>query len=69
MFLLRSFFSCERGLTFFFRFKVVKSFGVKGAPKITIALLDQEDLRALAHVMNSYPTVLKERVMALKMTK
>ncbi|KAG5722132.1 hypothetical protein E4T56_gene9071, partial [Termitomyces sp. T112] len=27
-------------------FRVVKSFGVKGAPKVTIALLDQEDLRA-----------------------
>ncbi|KAJ3574945.1 hypothetical protein NP233_g1413 [Leucocoprinus birnbaumii] len=50
-------------------FKVVKSFGVKGAPKITIALLDQEDLRALAHLMNSYPAVLKDKVLGLKLTK
>lgn len=46
-------------------YKVVKSFGVKTAPKVTIALLDQEDLRALAHLMNSYPAVLKEKVLAL----
>ena len=32
-------------------------------PKVTIALLDSEDLRALAHLMNSYPTVLKEKVL------
>ncbi|KAF5310738.1 hypothetical protein D9619_007892 [Psilocybe cf. subviscida] len=46
-------------------FKVVKSLGVKGAPKITIALLDQEDLRGLAHLMNSYQPVLKEKAIAL----
>ncbi|KAG5339788.1 hypothetical protein C0989_003588 [Termitomyces sp. Mn162] len=46
-------------------FRVVKSFGVKGAPKVTIALLDQEDLRALAHLMNSYPEVLREKAVAL----
>ncbi|KAG6830599.1 hypothetical protein H0H92_015880 [Tricholoma furcatifolium] len=45
-------------------FKVIKSFGIKGAPKITIALLDQEDLRSLAHLMNSYPSVLKEKALA-----
>jgi polyadenylate-binding protein len=50
-------------------FKVVKSFGVKGAPKVTIALLDQEDLRSLAHLMNSYPAVLKEKVLALTAAK
>ncbi|KDQ32064.1 hypothetical protein PLEOSDRAFT_38101 [Pleurotus ostreatus PC15] len=50
-------------------FKVVKSFGIKGAPKITIALLDQEDLRALAHLMNSYPSVLKEKVQLLAPAK
>ncbi len=44
-------------------FKVIKAFGVKGAPKITILLLDTEDLRALAHLMNSYPAVLKEKVL------
>ena len=44
-------------------FKVINAFGVKGAPKITILLLDTEDLRALAHLMNSYPTVLKEKVL------
>ncbi|PFH50621.1 hypothetical protein AMATHDRAFT_144718 [Amanita thiersii Skay4041] len=46
-------------------FKVVKSFGIKTAPKITVALLDQEDLRALAHLMNCYPAVLKEKVLAM----
>ncbi|KAH9478313.1 Polyadenylate-binding protein, cytoplasmic and nuclear [Psilocybe cubensis] len=50
-------------------FKVIKSLGVKGAPKITIALLDQEDLRALAHLMNSYTPVLKEKALALAVTK
>ncbi|KAJ7108679.1 hypothetical protein C8R44DRAFT_636477 [Mycena epipterygia] len=46
-------------------FKTVKSFGIKAAPKVTIALLDQEDLRALAHLMNSYPSVLKEKAQAI----
>lgn len=32
-------------------------------PKITIALLDQEELRPLAHLMNCYPSVLKEKAM------
>ncbi|KAL0959659.1 hypothetical protein HGRIS_011360 [Hohenbuehelia grisea] len=50
-------------------FKIIKSFGVKGAPKVTIALLDQEDLRALAHLMNSYPAVLKEKVLAITAAK
>ncbi|KAG8897369.1 hypothetical protein FRB99_008203 [Tulasnella sp. 403] len=43
-------------------FKVVKAFGVRNA-KITIHLLDTEDLRALTHLMNSYPSVLKEKVL------
>lgn len=43
-------------------FKKVRNFGVKGAPKLTIHLLDSEDLRALAHLMNSYEDVLKEKV-------
>ncbi|KAJ7774463.1 hypothetical protein DFH07DRAFT_1056880 [Mycena maculata] len=46
-------------------FKTVKSFGIKAAPKVTIALLDQEDLRALAHLMNSYPEVLKDKAQAV----
>ncbi|KAJ7064793.1 hypothetical protein C8F01DRAFT_1128214 [Mycena amicta] len=46
-------------------FKTVKSFGIKSAPKVTIALLDQEDLRALAHLMNSYPAVLKDKAQAV----
>ncbi|KAF8155888.1 hypothetical protein B0H34DRAFT_752009 [Crassisporium funariophilum] len=50
-------------------FKVIKSLGVKGAPKITIALLDQEDLRALAHLMNSYTSVLKEKALAVVIIK
>ncbi|KAL8279783.1 hypothetical protein RQP46_007878 [Phenoliferia psychrophenolica] len=44
-------------------FKVVKALGVKGAPKITIQLLDSEDLRALAHLAD-YPLVVKERIPA-----
>ncbi len=48
-----------------YRFKILKSLGVKGAPKTTIALLDQEDLRATSHLMNSYPAVLKEKALAL----
>ncbi|KAK0203475.1 hypothetical protein DFS33DRAFT_805219 [Desarmillaria ectypa] len=50
-------------------FKVVKSFGIKAAPKVTIALLDQEDLRALAHLMNSYPSVLKDKAQAVAINK
>ncbi|EKM58059.1 uncharacterized protein PHACADRAFT_116674 [Phanerochaete carnosa HHB-10118-sp] len=46
--------------------RVVKAFGVKGAPKVTIALLDQEELRALAHLMHSYPQVLKEKVILIQ---
>ncbi|KAI0689934.1 hypothetical protein C8T65DRAFT_745977 [Cerioporus squamosus] len=46
--------------------RVVKAFGIKGAPKITIALLDQDDLRPLAHLMNSYPTVLKEKALLVQ---
>jgi len=46
--------------------RVVKAFGIKGAPKITIALLDQDDLRPLAHLMNSYPTVLKEKALIIQ---
>jgi polyadenylate-binding protein len=38
-------------------------------PKATIALLDQEDLRALAHLMNSYPSVLKEKALAIGVAK
>lgn len=45
-------------------FKVVKGFGVKNAPKITIHLLDTEDLRALAHMMNQ-PDVLRKKVDAI----
>ncbi|PCH35274.1 hypothetical protein WOLCODRAFT_166169 [Wolfiporia cocos MD-104 SS10] len=47
-------------------FRVVKSFGLKGAPKITIALLDQDELRPLAHLMNSYPSVLKEKAILVQ---
>ncbi|KAE8230151.1 hypothetical protein CF326_g4857 [Tilletia indica] len=42
--------------------KKIKAMGFKGAPKLTIALLDSEDLRSLAHLMNSYPEVLREKV-------
>ncbi|KAI0346153.1 hypothetical protein BDW22DRAFT_1323158 [Trametopsis cervina] len=43
--------------------RVVKACGVRGAPKITITLLDQEELRPLAHLMNSYFDILKEKVL------
>lgn len=46
--------------------RVVKAFGIKGAPKITISLLDQDDLRSLAHLMNSYPAVLKEKALLVQ---
>ncbi|EIW78589.1 hypothetical protein CONPUDRAFT_156564 [Coniophora puteana RWD-64-598 SS2] len=44
----------------------IKAFGIKGAPKLTISLLDQEDLRSLAHLMNSYPSVLKEKALIIQ---
>ncbi|KZT03826.1 uncharacterized protein LAESUDRAFT_728848 [Laetiporus sulphureus 93-53] len=47
-------------------FRAVKSFGIKGAPKITIALLDQDELRPLAHLVNSYPSVLKEKALLVQ---
>jgi polyadenylate-binding protein len=46
--------------------RVIKAFGIKGAPKLTITLLDQDDLRALAHLMNSYPSVLKEKALLVQ---
>ena len=33
--------------------------------KVTLALLDKEDLRGLAHLMQSYPEVLKEKALHL----
>lgn len=42
-------------------FRMVKTYGIKSAPKVTIALLDGEELRPLAHVLNSYPSVFKEK--------
>lgn len=39
---------------------------VRRQPKITIALLDQDDLRPLAHLMNSYPSVLKEKALLVQ---
>jgi len=50
-------------LKFICRFKTIKGFGIRNAPKVTISLLDSEDLRGLAHLMNSYPSVLKEKVL------
>ncbi|CAO1620122.1 unnamed protein product [Sympodiomycopsis kandeliae] len=38
---------------------------LKGLPKITITLLDTEELRSLAHVMDSFPEVLKEKVLLI----
>lgn len=47
-------------------FKKVRSFGnIKGASKITIHLLDTEDLRSLAHLMNAYEPILRERVLRI----
>jgi len=42
---------------------VIKSFGLRSAPKLTIELLNEEDIRAVAHVMDSYPSVLKEKAL------
>lgn len=47
-------------------FRTIKAFGLKQAPKLTIALLDGDDLRALAHLMNSYPSVLKEKALLVQ---
>jgi polyadenylate-binding protein len=47
-------------------FRLIKGFGLKQAPKLTIALLDGDDLRALAHLMNSYPSVLKEKAVLVQ---
>jgi polyadenylate-binding protein len=47
-------------------FRTIKTFGLKQAPKLTIALLDGDDLRALAHLMNSYPSVLKEKAVLVQ---
>ncbi|GAA5996093.1 hypothetical protein JCM5350_008292 [Sporobolomyces pararoseus] len=45
-------------------FKVIKKSGVKRAPKITIDLLDSEDLRPLS-VLLHYPEILKEKALLL----
>ncbi|GAA5959211.1 hypothetical protein JCM21900_004262 [Sporobolomyces salmonicolor] len=45
-------------------FKVVKATGIKRAPKITIDLLDSEDLRSLAQLMH-YPELLKEKALSV----
>ncbi|OBZ67782.1 Polyadenylate-binding protein, cytoplasmic and nuclear [Grifola frondosa] len=47
--------------------RAIKAVGIK-APKVTVALLDQEDLRSLAHLMNSYPSVLKEKALLVQAT-
>ncbi|THH14406.1 hypothetical protein EW146_g5924 [Bondarzewia mesenterica] len=47
-------------------FRVIKAFGLKQAPKLTIALLNDGELRPLAHLMNSYPTVLKEKALLVQ---
>ncbi|KAG0142530.1 hypothetical protein CROQUDRAFT_50181 [Cronartium quercuum f. sp. fusiforme G11] len=44
-------------------FKTLRGFGIKGCPKLTVELLDSEDLRSLAHLMNSFPDILKQKVM------
>ena len=45
-------------------YKVVKGFGIKGvsAPKVTVALLDGEELRALAVLLGCYVGVWREKV-------
>lgn len=43
-------------------FKVLRTFGIKGCPKLTVDLLDSEDLRSLAHLMNSFTEILKQKV-------
>ncbi|KZT62448.1 hypothetical protein CALCODRAFT_505513 [Calocera cornea HHB12733] len=41
--------------------KMLKGFGMRNAAKIAIALMDQDDLRSLAHLANEYPMVLREK--------
>ncbi|MBW0548709.1 hypothetical protein O181_088424 [Austropuccinia psidii MF-1] len=43
-------------------FKTLRGFGFKGCPKITVELLDTEDLRSLSHLMNLFPEVLRAKV-------
>ncbi|KAA1472444.1 hypothetical protein DENSPDRAFT_850923 [Dentipellis sp. KUC8613] len=44
-------------------YRMLKAIGItqKLAQKVTIMMLDNDDMRALAHVMNSYPSVFKEK--------
>ncbi|EGF98694.1 uncharacterized protein MELLADRAFT_79638 [Melampsora larici-populina 98AG31] len=44
-------------------FKALRTFGIKGCPKLTVDLLDSEDLRSLAHLMNSFSDILKQKVL------
>ncbi|KAH9815505.1 hypothetical protein DFH28DRAFT_1057394 [Melampsora americana] len=44
-------------------FKALRTFGIKGCPKLTVDLLDSEDLRSLAHLMNSFSEILKQKVL------
>ncbi|POW00938.1 hypothetical protein PSTT_12799 [Puccinia striiformis] len=46
-------------------FKILKGFGsLKSVPKVTVDLLDHNDLRALAMVMSLFPLMLKEKVLS-----
>jgi len=39
--------------------------GVKKSAKIAVAMVDSQDLRSLVHLLNSYPSVLKEKAIAM----
>lgn len=43
-------------------FRIVKGFGLKNAPKITVDLLDSHPLRPLALLMTLFPEILKEKI-------
>lgn len=47
-------------------FKVIKAGRIKGAPKLTVALLDSQELPALAHLAHSFPQVLREMALRFK---
>lgn len=47
-------------------FSIIKMAGIRGAAKLTIVLLDSEDLQVLAHLADSFPTILQEKAIKLQ---
>lgn len=49
--------------TLLYRNKKIETFRIKDASEVINRLLNSEDHRSLAHLMNGYPTILKEKVL------